>query len=221
MLETSSIRFLGSDFSEISRTIEKSHSIVQKSLHYSTVSNANIRDAALPVIDLWNKTHTKSHVECQQNFEILKNQIIIHQMRVRHVPTIKYDTSHFLDLFDYIEEKNSKGWVFGDLCKKNILFTGNEFKVIDFEPFLSVIRNKRRELRTTAPFLHPNDKKMGMISALSDRLALLSFLLATQKLENSSTKVFFAEQDKILEWCSMPYEKLRPLIPHLSDLVDS
>ena len=70
-----------------------------------------------------------------------------------------------------LDAMTHEGMIHGDMNRKNILWTGDGFQVIDVEPLLCVRRaDGRTVLRGTPPYVHPDDLRKNRISTLSDRL---------------------------------------------------
>ena len=88
------------------------------------------------------------------------------------------------------------GMVHGDLNRKNILWTEEGYRLVDFEPVLCVRRTDGRTLlRGTAPYVHPEDLERDAISGLSDRLGFACFA----------------------GWVRGRFEKPREAVTHLSE----
>ena len=81
----------------------------------------------------------------------------------------------FINLANELDQISSK-IVHGDLSKKNILYDGSAFKIIDWEPCLWQKRKGRVTLMYTEPYLSIEDRRNG---TLTQTTAKLSYLFST------------------------------------------
>ena len=56
-----------------------------------------------------------------------------------------------------LEFFESINFIHADLNKKNIIYTDNGFKIIDYEPSLVQIKNQKRQLMVTLPYVLKSD----------------------------------------------------------------
>jgi hypothetical protein len=102
----------------------------------------------------------------------------VRQQRVRRLPVEPGPecAEGLLALARDLDAMAGWGMVHGDLNRKNILWTEEGYRLVDFEPVLCVRRTDGRTLlRGTAPYVHPEDLKRNAISRLSDRLGFACF----------------------------------------------
>lgn len=83
----------------------------------------------------------------------------------------------FFDFVGNVFTVNACGWVFGDLNFKNIVFDGEKYRIIDFEPFTCVVKNKVPQYRVTRPYFHSHDESTKSVSYLTDRIGLIGLYL--------------------------------------------
>ena len=70
----------------------------------------------------------------------------------------------------------SEGVVHGDLNRKNILRTPNGYRIIDFEPLVTIpLQSGQIVFRTTYPYLADVDRVEGCVTEASDRLGYSCF----------------------------------------------
>lgn len=67
------------------------------------------------------------------------------------------------------------GFVHGDLNMKNILFDGTKFCIVDLEPSLYQIKNKKKQLMMTPPYWSYNDIQNNTVSNESDKIGFFCF----------------------------------------------
>ena len=84
------------------------------------------------------------------------------------------DFSGLLETLTYFQQI---GFVHGDLNKKNIFWTKEGFKVLDYEPSLFQFKNGRKQFMTTKPYFSKKEVKDGEISFLTDKIAFFYFIL--------------------------------------------
>lgn len=87
----------------------------------------------------------------------------------------------FVDVADALDYLNSTGFIHGDLNKKNIIYTSDGFKVIDFEPSLFQIKNGINQLMVTLPYVLDSDLKNNHITETTDKLGFIYFILRVTK----------------------------------------
>jgi len=105
-------------------------------------------------------------------------EVEVRQQRVRRLPVEPGPecAEGLLALAQDLDAMAGWGMVHGDLNRKNILWTEEGYRLVDFEPVLCVRRTDGRTLlRGTAPYVHPEDLEQNAISPLSDRLGFACF----------------------------------------------
>lgn len=101
--------------------------------------------------------------------------LIVEQRKLPSRP--EFDRSAFDRFVERVVRSNDCGWVFGDLNAKNVMFDGQDYRVIDFEPFTKICRLGRAEFRVTHPYFHPVDRANGIVTCFTDRLGIIGLLL--------------------------------------------
>jgi serine/threonine protein kinase len=103
------------------------------------------------------------------------------------------------DSLNYLDEM---GFVHGDLNRKNIVFTKSNLKVIDLEPSLYQIKNNKKCLMITLPYISKFDLKNGVISNRTDKLGFIYFILRVNHFLSSKDVVDLSqdlEHSRILQ----------------------
>ncbi len=77
---------------------------------------------------------------------------------------------HLLNLANDIECIHEKGLIHGDIHPKNVLYTGTELKLIDFEPILEYSSKGIHYYCSTQPWIAHEDLKNKRLSVLTDRI---------------------------------------------------
>lgn len=73
---------------------------------------------------------------------------------------------------------HEKGLTHGDLCYSNVGLQGTDIVIFDWEPILVKRHSDGRvEYRTSKFALHPKDRQLQQLTALSDRFALIFLVL--------------------------------------------
>jgi len=65
---------------------------------------------------------------------------------------------------------HEKGLIHGDIHPKNVLYTGSELKLVDFEPILEYKNNGILYYCSTRPWIAHKDLKNRKLSFLTDRI---------------------------------------------------
>lgn len=99
------------------------------------------------------------------------------QVRQRRIRSTKLDAvamtarSHLLaDLAADLDVMSDTGFVHGDINRKNLLFDGEQLRLVDLEPDLFQTRNGRRTLMVTMPYVAVSDLRSGIVTAATDKL---------------------------------------------------
>jgi serine/threonine protein kinase len=74
-----------------------------------------------------------------------------------------------------LDRMSALGYVHGDLNRKNILFNGNYFKIIDLEPSLEQIEHNKKKFMFTIPYWSLNDMDRKEITTETDKIGFLAF----------------------------------------------
>lgn len=81
--------------------------------------------------------------------------------------------SFLTDLANDIEKIHEKGLIHGDIHPKNIIFTGDQFFLVDFEPIAEIKKNSIHYYCSTPPWIAHEDLKNKKLSALTDRIGFM------------------------------------------------
>ena len=88
-----------------------------------------------------------------------------------------YHREDFYDIIDALEYFHSVNFVHGDINRKNIIYTSEGFKIIDFEPALYQIKNNRKQLMVTLPYVSKKEAETQNLTSLTDKLGFYYFVL--------------------------------------------
>ena len=97
-----------------------------------------------------------------------------------------------------IECIHEKGLIHGDIHPKNILYTGVELKLVDFEPILELESNGVQYYCSTRPWVAHEDLKNKKLSVLTDRIgfAHTAMRLLNIKIPKFNTVTTYRERRK-------------------------
>jgi len=87
------------------------------------------------------------------------------------------DKAEILLLADALEYLANIGFVHGDINRKNVIYTQEGFKIIDFEPDLFQYKGNRAQMMFTVPYVAKCDVERNAISTLTDKIGFIYFLL--------------------------------------------
>lgn len=85
--------------------------------------------------------------------------------------------AEILLLADALEYLVNIGFVHGDINRKNVIYTQEGFKIIDFEPDLFQYKGNRAQMMFTVPYVAKCDVERNAISTLTDKIGFIYFLL--------------------------------------------
>lgn len=125
----------------------------------------------------------------------------------------KEDFLILANALDYLERRK---FIHGDLNKKNIIYTHDGFKIIDFEPSLYQIKNGVKQLMITIPYVIRSDLDSQKLTMLTDKIGFIYFILRVTKQMKSFDVVRLSKSlnhesylnIKMNEIKKMSYEKL-------------
>ncbi len=100
----------------------------------------------------------KSYTPLQRWTSRLQKRLALEQL------AMQIDTAHTHALYH------------GDLHPKNILSNGERVVVVDWEPSSMQVVNAVATLKCTYPFVHPQDRREGRFSKLTDYLCLIRLI---------------------------------------------
>lgn len=75
-----------------------------------------------------------------------------------------------------LDRLHAKGFVHGDINRKNIIFSSGRLCLIDFEPSLLQFKNNAKQWMSTRPYMHNDDIKNNCITINSDLLGFSCFV---------------------------------------------
>ena len=106
-----------------------------------------------------------------------ENSYVYRQKYCKQLKKQFYTKHDFRGLIETLTYFQQIGFVHGDLNKKNIFWTKEGFKILDYEPSLYQLRNGREQFMITKPYFSKEEVKRGKISFLTDKIAFYYFIL--------------------------------------------
>ncbi|MBD3807756.1 MAG: hypothetical protein IE880_03460, partial [Epsilonproteobacteria bacterium] len=89
-----------------------------------------------------------------QTYITTNDELIIYtQHEVQKENKSSFKKEDFYSLVKALKYFEQIGYVHGDLNKKNILWTNDGFKIIDYEPSILQLVNDQKQLRVTIPYV--------------------------------------------------------------------
>jgi hypothetical protein len=112
------------------------------------------------------------------DWKIRGNKVVIVSKRIeRHPISVPADETMLNQLIKSMDRIIGFEMPHGDINRKNIVFDGKNFSLIDLEPVLEFNdENNRTYFRSTPPYIHPIDIESRRISVLTDLLGFGSVL---------------------------------------------
>ena len=116
---------------------------------------------------------------------------IYEQERVRFKRKSVFSKYDFHSLVQTLNTFLKYNFVHGDINQKNIKWTENGFKIIDFEPSIMQLKQNKRCLMVTDPYFSTIDLEKGELSSLTDKIGFLFFVTkCLNKVTHRQIKVF-------------------------------
>lgn len=109
------------------------------------------------------------------------DKYIYRQILYKNIRKYELNKEELLEVAKSLEYLNSIGFVHGDINRKNIIYTKEGFKIIDYEPSLLQIKNKKRQLMVTLPYVDKKELKKEKITSLTDKIGLFYFIVRNLK----------------------------------------
>lgn len=110
-------------------------------------------------------------------FEIRGSELIRRTERLYEaVRWSGFERSGLRRLSDILASAHERGLVHGDIRPKNVLWSGGQVWLCDWEPALRQIVHGRLRWLYTAPFRHPSDRAALGLSPLTDLMGLALFV---------------------------------------------
>lgn len=76
----------------------------------------------------------------------------------------------------FLDDMTSDGFVHGDLNRKNILYDGKDYVLVDLEPSLNIRKNGKFYFIVTPPYISIDDMKENNISSRTDKVGFYYFI---------------------------------------------
>ena len=110
------------------------------------------------------------------------------QKQLRPIPPNKLIFNHLKTLAVDIDRMHQLGLVHGDIHPKNILFNGQTFILIDFEPYLQITEKGMSFYNVTPPWISHYDYTRKQLSFRTDRIGFFhtaySMLYGRREVQN-------------------------------------
>lgn len=123
----------------------------------------------------------------------------------------KLKKEDFFDVADALEYFNTIGFIHGDLNKKNIIYTNDGFKIIDFEPSLYQVKNEIKQYMITVPYVVKEELTNRNLTTLTDKLGFLYFVLRVQKKMSSFDVVKLSKSFDHEQYLKMKYSDIESM----------
>jgi len=106
-----------------------------------------------------------------------KNGIYIYKQKYFKAQKHIVDIENLYILANSLEYLNNIGFIHGDLNRKNIIYSKDGYKIIDYEPDLYQIKDNIKQTTITIPYLANEDKDNDVVTNLTDKIGFIYFLL--------------------------------------------
>jgi len=116
------------------------------------------------------KSICKTQISVESDVCLYKQKYVKARKHIVDIPML-------YKLAEALEYLQDIGLVHGDLNRKNILYTDDGYKIIDFEPDLYQLKNGLKQTMITVPYVSNEDKRNNTIKTLTDKVSFCYFLL--------------------------------------------
>lgn len=113
-------------------------------------------------------------------------------LEVKEIKTLK--RKYFLGLVGTLEYFNLLNFVHADLNKKNIIYTEDGFRIIDYEPSHVQIKNKIKQLMVTVPYVLKSDLERNIATTATDKISFFYFVLRVNNAFSSMNVVKLSKE---------------------------
>lgn len=136
-----------------------------------------------PIDIIENRIKIINHFDCSlpgllyTSIDEEKNSYVYRQKYCKQLKKQFYTKHDFCGLVETLTYFQQIGFVHGDLNRKNIFWTKEGFKILDYEPSLYQLKNGWEQFMITKPYFSKEEVKRGKISFLTDKIAFFYFIL--------------------------------------------
>jgi len=117
-----------------------------------------------------------------------KDRYIYQQKKYKIIKKSSYTKEDFLDIVEALQYFETIGFIHGDINRKNIIYTEEGFKIIDYEPSLVQYKNGVKQLLITPPYVDKKELETSHLTFKTDKIGFFYFILRVMK-RFSSKKV--------------------------------
>jgi serine/threonine protein kinase len=139
------------------------------------------KDHVMDRIDMINHFNYDQHKALAPTKITQKDDSIIYSQEYFPAKKHRVDVPKLYELAGALDYLGSIGFVHGDLNRKNILYTDDGYKIIDFEPDIYQIKDNVEQTLATVPYIANSDRGSNKISTLTDKIGFSYFLLRINK----------------------------------------
>ena len=177
------IKKLNSDHVLISRKIE--NGFLKKTFEYKNPNDWNLAEERL---NFFSQNSGLGKFIPEYNWKRLSNIFFIEQRIVNKVFSAP-SLSSLEKLAFNLDSIGLNRFPHGDLNRKNIVLSQDNFYLVDIEPIVAIKGpNEKIVLRSTLPYIHKKDIEQNSITILSDLLGYFCFILKINGLQHSIIK---------------------------------
>jgi len=105
------------------------------------------------------------------------NRYIYKQKYFKPLKKSLFTKDDFLELVYSLNYLSSINFIHGDINRKNIIYTANGFKIIDYEPSLYQVKSNMPMPMITIPYVLKSDLDNKIITISTDKIGFFYFIL--------------------------------------------
>jgi serine/threonine protein kinase len=112
----------------------------------------------------------------EEDFLIMRQNKLVKDSQLDQIEPFEKKLTLIKQFSKSLDMLHAKGFVHGDINRKNIIFSNDRLCLIDFEPSLLQFKNYAKQWMSTRPYIHSDDIKNKCITINSDLLGFSCFV---------------------------------------------
>lgn len=187
---------------------KKKNRLIKKYERSQLLSSSDVIQKRVEMINSFDYKKYKSI--CDTNISI-ENDIYLYKQEYVKAKKHGVDLQMLYDLAESLAYLQDIGFVHGDINRKNILYTDEGYKIIDFEPDLYQVKNGVKQSMITVPYISNQDKKNNSITNLTDKIGFCYFLLRISNKFRGKDIVVLSKHLNHYEFLGLKEEKIKKM----------
>ena len=112
-------------------------------------------------------------------FKVEGDNLVSYQKKIERSKLV-YNQVKLEEFSLFLDQINKEGFVHGDINKKNVIYDGKDYFLIDLEPSLYQYVTGKKLFKVTKPYISIQDMKDNVITDRTDKIGFYYFILRIQ-----------------------------------------